>query len=310
MQLTTSTPILRQVSNPYSSKQDPAFAKAYGHIVTIMQTRKTESKKIELMMKIFDEAIEESTLQKQCIEELENENQMLSEANDKFIAKHKELTNKIRGLANQINLLAKGNGLISKENNQLKRDLEELIKDKQALIHGQDLLEKEKALLAKNVKSLFDEKEELIGKQEQFVQQLNDVKEETGQLWEQSEIHLAEQEKIQQELDDMQERNNQLDSQLDELEFQKRKERRINCLDEVGCIATGVGLTAGVVASGGLAIPGLLMGSAVYGFYQSCKQYTKHELENDLKKYATKHPTASKKEVWEQVMHMRSAQQK
>ena len=308
MQLNASTPIFKQCSNPYDAKQDPTFAKAYGHIVTIIQTKKTDKEKIESIMKVFDEAIEESALQEQCIEELEKENQMLSESNDKFITKHEELTKKIRNLADQIDLLAKRNGLVSKENDQLKQDLEELIKEKQALLDGQNLLEKENALLAKKVKDLLGEKEELINKQKLFAEQLGDVEEEAGLLLEQSEVHLAEQEKLKKEFDRIQEKNKQLDSELEEIEFQKKKERHDNCLDELGYVATGIWFTTGVIASGGLALPGLLMGGAVYGFYQSGKQYIKYGTEKDLEEYARKHPTASKKEVWEQVMRMRSTQ--
>jgi DNA repair exonuclease SbcCD ATPase subunit len=308
MQLNASTPIFKQCSNPYDAKQDPAFAKAYGYIVTIMQTKKTDKEKIELIMKVFDEVIEASVLQEQCIEELEKENNMLSEANDKFIAKHEELTKKIRDLANQIDLLAKRNGLVSKENDQIRHDLEQIIKEKQVLLDRQDLLEKENVLLAKKVKDLLDEKNELIDKQQQFVGQLSALEKEAKVLLEESEVHLIEQKKIKEELGHIQVKNKQLDAELEELEIQKRKEWQFNCLDELGYVATGIWFTTGVIASGGMALPGLLAGGAVYGFYQSGKQYIKHSIEEDLKEYAKKHPTASKKEVWEQVMRMRSKQ--
>lgn len=300
MHLTGSTPILRKDCNPSGSKQDPTLAKAYGHIVTIMQTRKADKEKIELIMKIFDETITTSALEAQYIEELEKENRMLSEANDKFIVKHEELINKIRDLANQIDILAKGNGLISKEKDQLKQDLEELIKEKQTFLKGQVLLANENTLLAEKIKGLINEKDEL-DKQKQFSRRLDDVEQEADQLLEKSEIHLTKQEELKQELDDIQIRNKQLDSKLDELEFQKNKEIDNNRFDEAGYVSTGLYFTLGVVASGGSAIPGLLMGGAVYGFFQAGKQYLKHRLENKIEEYVKEHPTASKKEVWDGI---------
>lgn len=145
----------------------------------------------------------------------------------------------------------------------------------------------------------MDKKEALIDHQEELTEQIGQIQEESEELLEQSETHTA-------EMEDIQENSKRLEAELDEMEFQKKKEKQANRLDEVGYILTGMWLTAGVIASGGSALPGLLMGGAVYGIYQTGKQYINHSRNKDLEAYARKHPTASKKEVWEQVMRMRS----
>jgi DNA repair exonuclease SbcCD ATPase subunit len=310
MQVNNSLPTIKQGPMSYNLKQDQILTKVYGHIVTIIQASKTDDEKIKLITKIFIEIINISqdfktfALQEQCIEELEKENQMLSEANNKFIAKHEELTKKILKLAGEVDTLVNENSLISQESDQLKKSLGEFIKENQKLVTRQNQLEDENTRLIESTNNLFKEKEKFIGKQDQFSEKLEDMEGKTDRLMEQGESHLTEQEKLKQELEIIRKRNRQLDSELKGFEIKRKKEEQINKLDTLGYLGTGIGLTTGVIVSGA-ALPGIVVGLLVYGFHLSSKQYIKNGLENDLKSYADKHPQASPEEVWENVMRMR-----
>jgi hypothetical protein len=288
---------------------DQIIANAYGHIVTIMQTNKSNEEKIGLIQTVFAQVVhtfqeisEMSVLQEQCIDELDRENRMLSVSNDNFIVKHAELSNKIVELANQINLLAKKNGLISQENNQLKRNLEDLIKDKQSIGKKQDDLESENRTLKEKIRDLSKNKDEYMSQQNHFSQQLGGVEKETDQLFKQSANNLDELEKLKQEYKTLQNENQRLDSKLQNIEVNTWKENLVNHLDLVGHLNTGLFTTAGLLAVGPA---GIVFGCLYYGFHQTCKYYGKKELERELQNYSAKHPNASRQEEWEQVIRMR-----
>ncbi len=76
MQLNTSYPICSSPPHSTRLQQDPDFVKAYGHVVTLMQTKKSDKDKIALIMDIVGEAIETSALQQSRLAELEKENEI------------------------------------------------------------------------------------------------------------------------------------------------------------------------------------------------------------------------------------------
>ena len=62
-----ATPVHGNVFNPCNLDHNPVLAKAYGHIMRIMETNDSDTNKIRLIKAIFEGAIEE---QDRCIEEL------------------------------------------------------------------------------------------------------------------------------------------------------------------------------------------------------------------------------------------------
>jgi hypothetical protein len=297
-----------QESRLCDPQKDPIFVKAYGHIVSIIQSEKTDKEKIETITDIFAEAIriyqdDLIVLQEQCMEELDKENQLLTDANDKLIIKHHELTTKIADLANQIHLLAEQNGLISQSNDQLKRALEELVRENQSNTKKHDDLERVNLTLIEKINSLSERKAELVSQQNQLTQRLENSEGDTKQLLEQSKIQSDHHRELQEKLNRMRENYQRLDSALQEYEIKEAKAELNEWLDIERYSYTGLLFAVGVIGSGGLG--GVLAGGCIYGVHLTAKHIHNRKLEKQLKSYSKEHPEASEVEIWNDLMMQR-----
>lgn len=276
---------------------------AYGQIVQVIQsTHENEAKKIDSIQKIFSNALDNFLECENYSVILEKENQKLNQNQKKLIAQAKLHWDDIKQLTTKIDDFAKEKGIVNLEIDHLKIELNNLVANKQSLIDKLDHLGKENILLENKVSSLTSDKTQLMDKQNQFSKKIVKAEGEIQTLQLKCETQITKQQHLKTELTQVQEKNKKIDSNLVSYELKVKKQLRINRFDKIGYLGTGIWLIAGVLGSGGMILPGLLLGAAAFLIFQMGKKFVKKETEKDLQNYAKLHPEASPSKVWAEVM--------
>ncbi|WP_042279617.1 hypothetical protein [Candidatus Protochlamydia sp. R18] len=216
----------KTLTSPYQNnacQTDPILSTVYGHIANIVQTQNSDQEKVRLITAIFTESINQSrsasdALALQCLNELEKENLLLLEANNKIDSGKQELKKQNEELCSKIKKLVQKADLVQRSHNEISVNFRNLEQEKQAMLQAQEQLENDNAVLTAKVQGLINEEQVLQTQKIAIEKEKKDLKQEIDLLKVQNGEFEVRQNNIEQQLVVLNQKNQQLKQQVEKLE--------------------------------------------------------------------------------------------
>jgi chromosome segregation ATPase len=163
------------------------LSNAYGSLIKIIQSQSSDQEKVRAITAIFVETIQlsqeaSSALALKCLDELEQENIMFSQAKQEAESRNRELEERIKKLIVQINEMAPQMQLIKQNYQTLNDEHDQLKREKQELARIKNELETINAELVKKVESFALKEQELQAQQQAIDERVQALEGESDQL--------------------------------------------------------------------------------------------------------------------------------
>ncbi|MBS4163065.1 hypothetical protein PRO82_000354 [Candidatus Protochlamydia amoebophila] len=218
------------LTRPYQNnafQNDPILSTAYGNIAKIIQTQNSDQEKVRQIAAIFTESIQLSrsasdALALQCLDELEKENLLLLEANNKIDSGKQELKKQNEELRSKIEKLVQKADLIQRSHDEISVNFGKLEQEKQTTLQAQEQLKNDNAILTAKVQELINKKQVLQTQKIAIEEQNKDLIQEKDLLKTQNGEFEIRQSSVEQQIVVLNQENQQLKQQVEKLECLER----------------------------------------------------------------------------------------